>query len=185
MHWSKLDFAVRRPLVTPSGAALLLLGIGLAASVTFDALDALARRDTAQQKLAQLSARAAELRGAKVQQLRVAAKDAGRGNAPDEREARRIAEAQKVIRTLATPWDEMFDALETAQDDSVALLSIAPERAAGRLAMSGEAKNYEALTAWLARLDASGGLQHAQLLAHEIKGSDRHIVFTASASLRK
>lgn len=140
MHWSKLDFAVRRPLVTPSGAALLLLGIGLAASVTFDALDALARRDTAQQKLAQLSARAAELRGAKVQQLRVAAKDAGRGNAPDEREARRIAEAQKVIRTLATPWDEMFDALETAQDDSVALLSIAPERAAGRLAMSGEAK---------------------------------------------
>jgi Tfp pilus assembly protein PilN len=185
MHSSRLDFAAQRSVFTPVGAALLLLGIVFAASIAVDAVDTLAQRDKAQQKLAQLTARAAELRGVKVQQARVAAKDAGRGNAPDEREARRIAEAQKVIRAIAAPWDEMFDALEKAQDDSVALLSIAPERAAGRLAMSGEAKNYEALTAWLARLDASGSLQHAQLLAHEIKGNDRHVVFTASASFRK
>jgi Tfp pilus assembly protein PilN len=185
MQSSSLDFAAQRPLFSPLGAALMLLGIAFAASVAVDAVDALAQREKALEKRAQLTARAAELRGVKVQQARVAAKDAGRGNAPDEREARRIAEAQKVIRAIAAPWDEIFDALEKAQDDSVALLSIAPERAAGRLAMSGEAKSYEALTAWLARLDASGSLQHAQLLAHEIKGSDRHVVFTASASLRK
>lgn len=181
MQASGLDFAAQRPLLTPAGAVLLLLGIVLAASVAFDALDILAERDGAREKRLQLSARAAELRGAKVPQARASAK----GSAPDDAEARRIAEAQKVIRAIAAPWDDMFDALEKAQDDSIALLTIAPERAAGRLAMSGEAKSYEALTAYLARLDDSGGLTHAQLLAHELKGGDRHVVFSATASFLK
>ena len=184
MHSSGLDFSARRTLFTPAGAALLLLGIALAAGVAVEALETLAQRDGAQEKRVALAARAAELRGAKAPPARSAGKDGGR-SAVDEVEARRIAEAQKVIRALAAPWDEMFDALEQAQDDSVALLSIAPERAAGRLAMTGEAKNYAALIAYLARLDDSGGLMQAQLLAHEIKGSDRHVVFSASASFRK
>lgn len=185
MPWSRLDFSASRAIFTPAGVALLLLGSALVASVAFDTLETIARRNTVQARRVQLSTRAAELRAAKAPVVRATAKGSGRDAAPDDAEARRIADAQKVIRTIAAPWNEMFDALESAQDDSIALLSIAPERAAGRLAMTGEAKSYEALTAYLARLDDSAGLMQAQLLAHEIKGGDRHVVFSATANFRK
>jgi len=186
MHLSKLDFSAHRTHFTPAATLLLLTGILLAGSFTVEAVDTLAQRDNAQEKRVQLAARAAELRGIKAPPARAATKDAGRGgSASDDTEARRIAEAQTVISALATPWNDMFDALEAAQDDTVALLTIAPERAAGRLAMTGEAKNYEAMIAYLARLDDSGGLIHAQLLAHEVKGSDRHVFFSANASFRQ
>ena len=81
--------------------------------------------------------------------------------------------------------NELFDALEKAQDDTVALLSITPERATGQVSLTGEAKNYEALTDYLTRLDDSGVLANSQLLGYEIKGGDRNVVFSATTSFAR
>ena len=190
MQSIELDFSAPPTRIKPTGAVFLLIGIVLTFSIAFDIVEILSQRDNTNEKLAQLSARAAELRTTKGPLVRTGkrtswAANAGRETVPDDGEARRIVEAQKVIRALGAPWNDMFDALEKAQDDTVALLTISPEIASGRLAITGETKNYEALTAYLARLDDSGGLMHAQLLAHEVKGGERNVVFSATASIRK
>jgi len=183
MPLHKLDFSSRQTLFTPIGSVLMLVGGVLAGIASFDVADSLAQRDSIEARREQLATRVAELRGAKAPQKQNAKVSAGRSVAPDDNEARRIAEAQKVIRMLAAPWNDLFAALEKAQDDSVALLSIVPERAAGQVALTGEAKNYEALTDYLTRLDDSGVLANTQLLSYEIKGNDRYVVFSATAGL--
>jgi len=185
MHPDGLDFTFIRSRLTPVGAVLLLAGILLAAGLAFEATEILAQRKVAEEKLVQVKGRLAELRGVKGAQDRASAKAVGRVDVKDDREARRISDAQAVIRALTAPWNEVFNALEGVQDDTVALLSLTPEMSAGRISFTGEAKNYEALTSYLARLDEGGVLAHAQLLAHEVKGNDRNVVFSASASFRK
>lgn len=193
MHSAELDFSAPRRKFTRLGMATLGTGLLLTASVAIDASDLLTQRTGALEKQAQLSTRVAELRGAKPAPM---AKSRGSAKndstALDDAESRRIAEAQRVIRALAAPWDAMFEALEQAQDENVALLTISPASTsntaastAGRLALTGEARHYEALTGYLARLDDSDGLTQAQLIAHEVKGGERSIVFSATASMRK
>ena len=185
MPLHELDFSSRPSLFTPIGSVLLLIGLVLAGLATVDADDVLAQRDSTAEKQAQLVARVAELRGAKVPQALNTKNALGRGTDPDDKEERRIAEAKKVIRNLAAPWNELFDALEKAQDDTVALLSITPERAAGQVSLTGEAKSYEALTDYLTRLDDSGVFASSQLLGYEIKGGDRNVVFSATTSFSR
>ena len=185
MPLHELDFASRPSPFTPIGSVLLLIGLVLAGLATLDVVDGLAQRDSAEEKQAQLVARVAELRGAKIPQARSAKNATGQSIGPDDKEERRIAEAKKVIRNLAAPWNELFDALEKAQDDTVALLSITPERAAGQVSLTGEAKSYEALTDYLTRLDDSGVFASSQLLGYEIKGGDRNVVFSATTSFSR
>lgn len=190
---AELDFSAPSRTLTPLGMAVLCTGLLLATSVAVDASDLLTQRAGVLEKQAQLSTRVAELRGAKSSPATKTKAGAKTDNAAlDDAETRRIGEAQKVIRALAAPWDAMFEALETAQDENVALLTISPASTsntaastAGHLALTGEARNYEALTGYLTRLDDSDGLTQVQLLAHEVKGGERNIVFSATASMRK
>jgi|GEM_PF-2752497 len=69
-------------------------------------------------------------------------------------------------------WDLVFDAIEHTATENIELLGFEPDKHSGRLVLQGEAKNNEALTAYLAALSSQSQLQniylsHEQIIAHD------------------
>lgn len=152
----RIDFTTRRS-SSVIGIALLVVGcVFAAAAVRDDAThgDEMTRLDS-------------ELHRAKKELSRVelrAKGDAGpivEGNVPTDWPGR-----------LLTPWGELFQALEHAQTDSIALLSIEPDAGRGRLRLSGEAKNAEALAAYLQALQSNTCFDGLRILMQQVKQND-------------
>ena len=92
--------------------------------------------------------------------------------------------ARDTIRRIATPWDSFFEALEEAQNERIALLSIEPDVENGTVSLAGEARDYLAALTYLARLSSEERLARVHLVRHEMKraGSRRPLAFTISAA---
>jgi Tfp pilus assembly protein PilN len=86
---------------------------------------------------------------------------------PEVRE--QIQKANAVLAQMNVPWDELFAAVETAQDGSVGLLAIQPDARARSVAIAGAARSLPALLAYMRRLQGSGRLRDVVLASHEIK----------------
>jgi hypothetical protein len=100
--------------------------------------------------------------------------------APEE-----LALARETVQRLVTPWDELFDALEQAADDKVALLSIEPDPRAGTVLISGDSKDYLAALSYVLNLSRAEALSQVQLARHEVKGDAQKTVgFSVSAAWR-
>ena len=56
--------------------------------------------------------------------------------------AEELAAVRETVDRLATPWDRLFAALESAASDQVALLGIQPDPKAGTVVISGDSKDY-------------------------------------------
>ena len=114
-----------------------------------------------------------------------AARSAGRGDA--EKGARPIQieldEATAVFRQLTMPWPEFFRSLERAHAPDIALLSLQPEAARRAVTISGEAKAYGDVLAYVGRLRAEPQLANVHLTANELRESDpqRPVLFIVSA----
>jgi len=123
-----------------------------------------------------IAARTARLAG--LPDLRSAREAPGASLSPEE-----FTAAQDTILRLATPWDNVFRALESARSDDVALLSIEPDAGSGSLSISGEARSYPAALTYVAWLSAAKTLKNVRLARHEVlKNSPRGAVaFTVSA----
>lgn len=156
LHAPRLDFLTRRS-ASRASIALLVAGCTFAAIAVHD--DANHSDETEHLN--------AELRHAKkvLQRSELRAKgDTGpvvEGNVPANWPPR-----------LLTPWGELFRTLEQAQTDEVALLSIEPDAARGRLRLAGEAKNVEALADYLKRLQATTSIDGLRILMQQIKQND-------------
>lgn len=100
--------------------------------------------------------------------------------------ARGVREAEQVARRLAQPWDPLFQAIEAATTNRVALLAVEPDAARATVAISGEAADHKAVIEYLDRLSAAGRLHGAHLLRHELRVDDplRPIAFTLQAQWR-
>jgi Tfp pilus assembly protein PilN len=94
-----------------------------------------------------------------------------------------FAAAQDTILRLSTPWDNVFRALEAAQSDDVALLSIEPDAGSGSLSITGDAKSYPAALTYVAWLAHEKTLKNVRLARHEIVRNEprRPLAFTVSA----
>lgn len=156
LHAPRVDFMARRS-ASAMGIGLLVAGCILTAvAVRDDAThsDEAERLDN-------------ELRQAKkaLQRSELRAKgNAGpvvEGNVPADWPAR-----------LLTPWGELFHALEQAQTESIALLSIEPDAGRGRLRLAGEAKNAEALAEYLKSLQATASIDGLRILTQQVKQND-------------
>ncbi len=101
---------------------------------------------------------------------------------PDE-----YAFARDTAKKLSTPWDELFQALEAAQVDRVALLAIEPDVENRTVSISAEAKDYLAALTYVANLGEQKTLRRVHLIRHELKqgSSQRPLAFTVSASWRE
>lgn len=89
--------------------------------------------------------------------------------------------AQAVAAELRLPWAELFDAVEAAADPAVALLAIEPDARRAALRVSGEARDKQAMLAYLARLGAQPPIARAMLESHTERGEGWRVQFTLVA----
>lgn len=92
--------------------------------------------------------------------------------------------ADQIAHELRLPWTEIFDAVESAVDPTVALLSVEPDPRATAIRVTGEARDKHAMLAYVTRLAGQAPFVRATLESHAEKGAGVHapVVFTLIAS---
>jgi hypothetical protein len=100
--------------------------------------------------------------------------------------AEELAAVRDTVERLATPWDRLFAALESAASDQVALLGIQPDPKAGTVVISGDSKDYLAALSYVLSLSRAEALDRVQLVRHEVKANDPQspVAFAVSAGWR-
>lgn len=78
----------------------------------------------------------------------------------------------QAIAQLNLPWREVLDALEAATPRSIALLSMEPDAARRQLKCIAEAKDGDAMLAYLEQLKKSDFFDSVVLLRHELVEQD-------------
>lgn len=101
-------------------------------------------------------------------------------------DAQQYAFARDIIQRLSTPWNPLFRALEGANTERVALLSIEPNADSRTVTLTGEARDYLATLTYLARLEEQDLLKRVHLVRHDTRRDvpRRPVVFTISAGWR-
>lgn len=80
-----------------------------------------------------------------------------------------IRQANEILQQLALPWDALFQAVEATSEQEIALLSIQPDVGKRIVRIGGEAKDFEALLAYITRLEQNKILDHVYLTSHEVR----------------
>lgn len=83
-----------------------------------------------------------------------------------------MKEANEVLLQLALPWDDLFKAVETSDDDKIALLSIEPDAQKHLVKISGEARSLDCMLNYVRLLQESGLLSEVNLKSHQIYQQD-------------
>jgi len=143
-----LDFAA------PRSRSIGWILLGLALFLAFDAANT----------YRELSSTLAELEAPRQGRTTVAS---ARGQ--DERGTQ---EADRVAQALMLPWDSLFHTLEGSTGDKVALLALQPDARKREIAISGEAKDYDAVLAFVTRLEKRDTLRGVHLVRHEVREDD-------------
>lgn len=121
----------------------------------------------------------------RAEQSRHAAKRGAGAVAAEARETADALRAANLVRQqLAAPWGRLFVEVESAAHEDIPLLSLHADPAARALRVSGEARNFTALMAYVRRLEASPVLADVRLAGHEVRQHDprRPVAFSLSAS---
>ncbi len=80
--------------------------------------------------------------------------------------------ANEVIAQLALPWDQLFNAVESARSKEMALLAIEPDAQKRRVKLTGEAKNLDSMLAYVRFLESQGPLLDVFLQSHQVEQND-------------
>lgn len=170
-----LDFqrSARRPNL--AGAALLALGLAavVAAGIQYRELaDGIASQEAqiaGLERTAQRKPTGTRQTALETQQLGV-----------------EIRYANQVVQELSLPWDRLFQAVETAGSEDVALLTVEPDARKRLLKITGEARNLAAVLAYIRLLEQQPVLTDIYLQNHQIQqqDADKPIRFALTASWR-
>ena len=162
-----LDFHPRR--LSRLGLACLAAGILAVAAVGADYQDAARQTGLWQERL---------------ERLRQPPRQRATPRAGDDRDVQQMTQAaQAVSRDLQRPWADLFAALEKAKSDDVALLSLNPDASRGLVRITGEARQREAVLAFIERLDQDRALGNVMLVEDQIRQEvpERPVRFLISA----
>lgn len=167
-----LDFVRRHP-------PRIGLGIGLLAAGAFAAVATLAEYRVLSGEAARLEARIADtqrMARRELPRLRQAALD-------PKALADEVRNANAVLAQLTIPWDALFREIEAANDPSIALLSIQPDAGTRALRITGEARRFEDVLAYVGRLEQRPALANVFLTSHELRqgGAQRPVAFALVA----
>ena len=100
--------------------------------------------------------------------------------------AEEVAAARETMQRLATPWDKLFGALESASSEQVALLAIEPDPKTGTVLISGDSKDYLAALTYVLNLSQADALSRVHLARHETRSdATRTVGFSVSAAWGK
>jgi hypothetical protein len=93
---------------------------------------------------------------------------------------------ESVVQQLALPWAPLIQAVEAAGSDEVAVLQMQPEAQQRRLRLTAEAKNHDAMLAYLRRLGDTKTLHEVHLVSHQVQldNPQRPVQFALQASFR-
>jgi len=89
-----------------------------------------------------------------------------------EEQQQEIRRANEILQQLAMPWSALFNVVEDSNEKEIALLAIQPDTGKRVLRLAGEAKNFDALLAYIARLEQSPILNQVYLINHELRLQD-------------
>lgn len=106
-------------------------------------------------------------------QLDARQRDAGRprpGAAkPDPAYLAKVKSTQQVAKHLGAPWVDLLDALESAPQQSVALLAAEPSTSKQSFRLTAEARNLPAMLAYVAALQKDPRLVSVVLVSHQVQ----------------
>lgn len=152
-----LDF-MRTPRRTPWAGMLLLIAGALALGQAANHERSLASQ--------------IELADARLAVLAKGSKTKPAQPADAEAQQQEIRRANEILQQLALPWSALFNVVETSNEKEIALLAIQPDAGKRVLRLTGEAKDFEALLAYIARLEQSPMLRQVYLSSHELRLQD-------------
>lgn len=95
-----------------------------------------------------------------------------------------IINANAILDQINLPWETLFDAIEQAATEEIALLSLQPNVSSRSLRISGEAKNMAELLDFVEALERESIFKNTHLINYKIKQDDPHrpIVFLLTAT---
>ncbi|MCL2643885.1 MAG: hypothetical protein FWD51_00300 [Betaproteobacteria bacterium] len=117
-----------------------------------------------------------EFDAGEVERIRLQRPISGTAHVPSAEEQVRLRTeirfARRVIEQLDTPWLALFAAVETAYDDNVTLLGVEPEPERREVRLLAEAKDTEAMLAYVRQVRQSPVLRDAWLANHQVNLQD-------------
>lgn len=101
--------------------------------------------------------------------------------------AREVADANEVLRQLSVPWESLFQAVEVSGANKVTLLALEPDVEKHLVKISGETRNFKALTHYIARLQEQPVLGAVYLQTHQVQqqDEDKPVRFSLLATWRE
>ena len=160
MQKMTLDF-VAPPYTRWPGVVVLLMGLVLAG------LGWRVYQQAEQQALVVTKALTAERSG----QQPANKSQAKRVLSPEQEED--LHRVQQISDFLLLPWGDLFAALESLDQEDVALLAIEPDPKKRLVRITAEAKNEAAMFDYLEQMADAPQLQDVHLLRHEIRQEDK------------
>jgi len=105
---------------------------------------------------------------------------------PKERLDEEVRAAEAVVRQLTLPWASLIETLERAATREVAVLQLQPDAQTRALRLTAEARNREAMFAYVRRLAAAQSLADVHVLSHQVQLDDpqKPIQFTVQAAIK-
>jgi Tfp pilus assembly protein PilN len=99
-------------------------------------------------------------------------RDAGSKNRTAPADPGAIARARtvrRVTQNLTTPWADMLESLESAPNQSVALLSVEPSAAKRSIRITAEARGTQDMLDYVGALQRDSHLSRAILVSHQLQ----------------
>lgn len=149
-----LDFLNKRSVVTGAGWFLLLAGIALGAWVVGTYSQARLEQEKIKTRLARLH------------DYRAPGGESGKDMEPE------LRQAAAAIDQLSFPWNKLFKIVESSVDQDVALLSIEPDINGDVVMLNAEARDWNAMLAYMKRLAAEKSFTDVHLVSHQMQQAD-------------
>jgi Tfp pilus assembly protein PilN len=73
----------------------------------------------------------------------------------------------EIIVRKSTDWLAVFEKIEVATPEGVAVASLVPEKKNGDWKLDGRARSFKGVQAYLNKLETTGGITNIQLLSHQ------------------
>ena len=86
--------------------------------------------------------------------------------------AQELKAAHQALQRLSFRWDDLFNALESAPADGVALLAVEPDPAKGVVKITAEARSAADMLGYVERLQKADRLADVMLANHQLKTSE-------------
>lgn len=91
----------------------------------------------------------------------------GPAGATQEATQRRNEAGRSVVRALGRPWEALFRDIEGAASEGIALLALEPDPRRGEVRVAGEAREPQALYAYIDALERTASMAQVRLTQHE------------------